>query len=134
MTLEEAFYAHAVAGTSIASLIGTRLYPSMIPQDASLPAAAYQRVASTRMTAHDGATGHATATIQVTCQATTYSAANQVANAFIARFDGVKGNWGSGSPVEVFRCTVETDVDSFESPTNDASTRRVDLLVHYREA
>lgn len=133
MTLEEALVAQALAGGSIASLISTRMYPSLIPQTATLPAVAYQRVATRRLTAHDGATAQAWATMQITCQGATYSSAKAVSNAIRARFDGVAGTWGSGTPVTVYRCTVETEVDSFES-TNDASTVRVDLLIHYKEA
>lgn len=129
MTLEEAFYATATANAGISALISTRLYPLLIPQTATLPAAAYQRVASVRETAHDGSTQFVTATLQVACQATTYSAAKALALAFVTCFHGVRGTWGT---VEVMRCVVNTELDSDEM--EDAATTRVDLLVYYKES
>jgi hypothetical protein len=129
VTLEEAFYTTATANAGISALIGTRLYPLLIPQTSALPAAAYQRVTSTRETAHDGSTNFVTATLQVSCQATSYASAKALAGAFISAFHGVRGTWGT---VEVFRCTVNTELDSDE--VEDAATTRVDLLVYYRES
>lgn len=130
MTLEEAFYSKATGTSGISALISTRLYPNFIPEGAALPAAAYQRVATARQPAHDGTTGHARGNLQVTCQATTYSAVKAVAAQFVAAFHGVKGTWGGS--VEVFRSAVETEIDGEQG--EDAATVRVDLLIDYREA
>lgn len=129
MTLEEAFYSKATNTAGISALVSTRIYPNLIPETATLPAVAYQRVASTRQPAHDGSTGHARATLQVTCQAATYSAVKAVVAAIVAAFHGIRGTWGT---VEVFRSAVNTEVDSDEM--EDAATVRVDLLIDYREA
>lgn len=64
--------------SGVSGLIGTRLYPVVIPQDKTLPAVAYQKISATRVHTLAGPTNLAHPRVQLTCWALTYAEAKQV--------------------------------------------------------
>jgi hypothetical protein len=62
----------------IAAIISDRLYPVKLPQEATLPALTYQRVGGGVDITHDQDYAHSPS-IQFTCWAETYKAAEQLA-------------------------------------------------------
>lgn len=87
-TLEEGLVAHLMGDSGVTASISTRLYPLVVPQDVTLPAAAYQRISGPREHAHDGPTGLARARIQFTFVGATYAEAKDAATAFRQSLDG----------------------------------------------
>jgi len=132
MTIEEALYAHLVADSGVAAQIGNRLYPLVIPQDAALPAAAYQRISGPRVLAHDGTLGLADARMQFTSHAETYSDAKALARAIRESVDGYRGVMGGAGGVMVQGCSVENETDSY-GPAGEVRTVRLDVFVLYSE-
>lgn len=57
MSLESGLFSLITTDAGVAALMGTRLYPSILPQDAVLPAGTYQRIAGPVGYAHDGEAG-----------------------------------------------------------------------------
>lgn len=62
------------------ALVSGRVYPLIVPQDATRPAIAYQRISGARTYSHDMESS-AFVRIQLTCEGTTYSEAVSVASA-----------------------------------------------------
>ena len=139
MLIEEAFHAFVLADAGVSALAGTRGYSRVIPQDAALPAWAYQRVSTPeRARSHSGPSGLACARFQVTCQAATYGAAKGLANAIRRACDGYAGYMGGSSTgVYVGVTQVEGDVDGFSTPAApevSAATVRLDVIVWHQES
>ena len=57
MAIEAGLYAHLVGSAGVTALVATRVYPLLVPQDATLPAIAYQRISGPRDHTHDGPSG-----------------------------------------------------------------------------
>lgn len=69
------------------ALVNNRVYPSVLPEGATLPALVYTRVSGPRVNAHDGYTGLANPRYQVTSHANSFgemmSLAAQVRDAIL---------------------------------------------------
>lgn len=91
MSAETELYATLSGAAGVTALVSTRIYPDIIPQDADLPAIAYQRTGTEFLnTIHGGAPlGHA-ATLEITCVGETRPAANAIANAVVAALAGTE--------------------------------------------
>ena len=106
MTVDQGFYTYVTAQSAITDLISTRLYPVLLPQNATLPAATYRRVDSPRIHSHDGASGLASPRFQVDIWVDAkapddqYAALLAIGDAFRQTLDGYSGLMG----------TVTTDV------------------------
>lgn len=128
MTIEESQYAY-LAGQSTNA--GARIYPNVIPQDATLPAIAYQRISGPRVMKHSGASGLAFARIQYSCTAATYSAAKALLHQVRAALNGFTGTMGTGG-VTVEHCIVKNEVDGYNE-VSDKQVIRLDVQFFYKE-
>jgi hypothetical protein len=89
MSAETDLYAVLSGAAGVTALVSTRIYPDVVPEEATLPAIAYQRTSTEYSTTiHGGAPVAETPTIEITCVATTRPGANAVANAVIASLAG----------------------------------------------
>jgi hypothetical protein len=133
-TIEEAIYAHLITDAGVSALASTRIYPQTIPQDIDLPAIAYQRISGPRISAHDGPTGLARARMQLTCQASTYTAAKGLAMAARRALDGYAGivTTTGNDTVEIEAAFLANEWDGYEVVTGQ-STVRVDFMILYAE-
>ncbi len=77
----EALVEWLLADSAIAALIGERLYPDVIPQDAARPAVAYQLIDVQHVPSRTAGAHLARSLIQFTCDAETYSGAKALATA-----------------------------------------------------
>lgn len=127
--LEEGLYTFLTTTAAIAALVGTRIYPLLIPLDATLPAAAYQRISGPFEAAHDGPTGLVRARIQITCVGATYAAARAVAAAIVTAMLGYRGAMGDYT-VSV---PVIENVRDDRADTLSACVSRLDAIIWYRE-
>jgi len=127
--LEAGLYAALTGAARVAGLVSERVYPEVIPQEATLPAMAYQRVSGLRGHYHGGGLGLARGRIQLTIVAETYSEAKEVAGAVRDLFP-YRGELGG--LVNVFAGWVENEVDGY-GPLIEAPTVRLDLWFLYSE-
>lgn len=130
MILEEGVVVRLMATAPLTALIGARLYPQTIPEEAPRPAAAFQRISGTYDTAHDGPTGWGRARLQFTAQADIYLEAKAVAAAIRAALHGFRGTMGT---VTVHGAFATNDLDGFNEAT-DRETVRLDVLFYYKES
>ena len=89
--IEEALVALLEADAGVSALVGNRIYPIVIPDGASLPAIAYQRISGPRAETMDGPSGLAWPRFQITSVAETVSEAIALANAVRHALDGYSG-------------------------------------------
>jgi len=134
MEIEAAFYSFITSQAVTSSLVSTRVYPLNIPQEATLPAVAYQRISGGRELTHGGPQqGLLRARLQVTITAVNYDEVKAAAAAIRLLFNGFRGWWGpaQGTGVYVQFCSVEELGDGYGA-TMERVTTRLDLVVNYR--
>ncbi len=132
MNYEQALVTKLEATTAITNLVGTRMYPNIIPQEVALPALAYQRISSERSQFHDGTVFYDTARVQITIRATTYASAKSVISALKTTLSGFKGTMGGAGGVTVFETNVENELDGYDQAAGH-STVRLDITALYKE-
>jgi hypothetical protein len=131
MSIESGLVTYLMAQGRVTTLISTRLYPVVIPQDASLPAAAYQLISGDWERQHDKRTGGAKlrrARIQITVTGVDYDDAKEAAAAIEEVCDSFRGQWGTEYVQE---CRVEALGDGWGAQV-DKFTTRMDLAIIYR--
>lgn len=132
--LEQAVYSRLTGHAGLAALVGSRVYPLVLPQRPTLPAVTYQRVEALRQSAMGVDTGLASARVQVDSWATTYAGSKGVA----AQVRAALQRWrGTEAGVTVEDAFLERDQDLFEDEGSSAEGKlyRVsqDYLIWYRE-
>ena len=128
--IERGLYAAIVGWEYLGELVGDRVFPVVVPEDADLPAVAYQRISGPRLLGQAGSLGVGEARIQVTVIAATYADAKQVAGGIRDLLNGYRGTLGGAC--EVWSCRVENEVDGYGAQVETA-TVRLDLWFLYRE-
>ena len=127
--IESALHSHLTSDAAVSTIVGTRVYPLLIPQDASLPAIAYQRISALRVTAQDGPSNLARSRLQVTCVAESYSGVKALATAVRQALHGYKGTVDG---VTVGASFLETDVDQYADESGLYSVQ-MDFRIWYGE-
>lgn len=115
---------------AVAALIGTRMYPALIPQDAVLPALAYQQISEPGLYSHEGDVGLMVVRMQFTAQATSYASARAVLDALRAVLTGYSGTVNNTHFQAVF---VENARDEWAA-TFERATARLDVSIWHRSA
>ena len=109
MNIEQTLVAYLVTVPALTALVSSRVYPLVLPQNAALPAIAYQRISGPREHSHSGPSGLAHPRIQLACWAATYAEAKAVAAALRQGIDGNRTFCQA--------CFVESDIDDYEPET-----------------
>lgn len=141
MTIEEAVYTKTIGDATLAGLVGTRVYPLLVPQDAAMPAIAYQKVSSFKHQAHDGSSHLARSRIQFTVEADDYATAKSVATALKECWDSYAGYVGDTvNGLAIQGTSIENDIDGenigataqMATPVMMAPVVRIDVVMwHY---
>lgn len=132
MLLEAAIYNEISTDAGVVAIASTRIYPTFIPADASLPAVAYQVFMYPGPLAHDATEGLKSARVQFTCTATTYLVAKNLARAIKALLHGIKRTFGGSGGVTVEYSEVVSLLDGYDFDT-EKHTVRVDVMFLYKE-
>ena len=133
-TIEEAMVARMAATAAITALIGSttsmRLYPLAVPQTATLPAMAYQKISSPKEQSQSGSSHLARSRFQLTLIAETYAGVKALATAVKQCWDDYHG---TVSGVRIDHCSIDNDTDSqIERQATAVPVVRIDVLVwHY---
>lgn len=92
---EVALRARLLAVAGVSALVGTRVYPVILPQNPTFPAITYQRIGGRRESSFAGPIGLAGPLYRLDCwggaAGTGYAAAKGLANAVRLALDGWKG-------------------------------------------
>lgn len=133
--LEEAIFSRAGAIAPLAALIGTRLYPVILPQNPTLPAATYRRISTRRPNAMGRDPGIAFARIQFTAWATTPLGAKQVKEAIRGDSAGAGyQRWrGTVAGVAVLDSILISELEFYDE-TSQLFAAAADFVMPHREA
>jgi hypothetical protein len=100
--IEEAIVSLVTANAAVKALIGTRLYPNLIPEKAQLPAAAYQLTSTGTNYNHSGQSSIATPELGFTFDSRSYDEAKAIGAAVKAVLSGYRGTVGTVKIGSVF--------------------------------
>lgn len=136
-TIEEALRTVLIGNVGVSALVGTRVYPVVAPQGASLPAVVYQRISANRQHHLQGPSGLTQVRMQFTAIATTYSAMKALANALRQALDGYR-NTVSGVFVQAVLSAGEREQFIGETVQSGAEadmtySTQLDMLVWHSE-
>jgi hypothetical protein len=122
-------YTLITSDSAVAALIGTRLYPLRIPQDAALPAVSYQLISQPGHYAHaEGDVGLRRSRVQLTVQANDYARMRSVLAALSDAVSGYRGTTGSTWFQAIFTETVRDEwAEAFERGAG-----RMDVIIWHR--
>ncbi len=118
----EDFATFLSADPGVSGLIGSRIYPRLLPQNATLPAVVYSQVSGLRVTTHDKAANFTDQVYQFECVASDYKSMKKLAEKVRQAMEGFQGTMGATNVQGVFM-TGERD-----APYQlDSLTYRTDL-------
>lgn len=117
MSIESAIVDCLEHHVGLSALVGARVYPLVLPQDAEVPAVVYQRVSAPRVHAIGGASFLASPRFQFTCWGATYASAKAVAEQVIAALDGVLGSIGEEDEAPQWFAQLDNDLDDYDEAT-----------------
>jgi len=112
--IEDAIFTRLTTHAGLSALIGTRAYPLQAPQNAATPFLVYQRVSAQRISAMGNDTGLARGRFQVSCFASTYSSAKDVAAQARAALQRWRGTVNGTTIQDTY---FENDVDVYNPGT-----------------
>lgn len=101
-----------LADGTIAGLVATRIYPSILPQSPTLPAITYSTVSASRQNTMDGPDGLPSKRIQIDAWSSSFAQAAALSNAIRVRIDGYRGAMGGSTIKGVFADTERQLYDS----------------------
>jgi hypothetical protein len=115
----------------VTALVGSRIYPLLVPQGFdNYPAVTYQVISEQRTPELTKQNGLMRARVQVTCWARTYSAAKGLKEAVRNAIDGESGTFPSGVFIEDSQDTVEESVGARPARLY---AKRIDAMVWVTE-
>ncbi len=136
-TVGKALRTKLLSYSAITTLIGQRMYPSALVQNATLPAVVYTKLRTTREHIIGNVTKLSHALYQFDCYATTKDTADSVSKAI--QDSGICAY--QGTTASIYFCGTEIssgEYDGDEPPTDGNQEHRYitsfDLEVHYQEA
>lgn len=135
MSIKAGLYSFLTGSTPIAAVVGTRVYPMLVPQGAAYPAITYQIVSNNHIRSHGGSSQLAYVRVQINSWAATAAAADSLQELIRNRMDGYAGTMGS---VTVQSCFLDGERDAFEPSPGDEADRiygyRQDFTIAYTES
>lgn len=137
-TLEAALVALLVPGGAVGAIVGTRVYPVVLPQTPLYPSIRYQRIDTVRGPYRKMATGrseYARPRFQIDCFATTAAAAQALADAVRSVLDGFSGTSAS---VQIGSVALEDEAADAEPGVGAGGVtiyrHRLDFVIGHAEA
>lgn len=128
MMLEERLYTYLTADSGLSTLIGTRLYPDVLPENVTLPAVCYQRVSTVPTHSRDGGAKLFMCRFQFDVFGADAKGVRQTVLALEAALNGFKGI----TDPRVDATFIDNDGAQYENLT-EYHRATVDALIHYLE-
>lgn len=112
MSAESTLYTLLTGNPGVTALVGTRIYPDIVPEGKATPYIGYERVATDPVAVMSGPAPAAIARITLACWADTRTAADAVAAAVVAAMVNTDfTHLASGSEVDEATGRLSTTVD-----------------------
>ena len=114
MAIQDGIYAFLIADAGVSAIVGTRVYPILMPQNPTFELITYQKISGVRGKQLSGTTGYARPVIQIDCWAESFLTAQTLADAVRSAVDGYSGLMGSDV---VDRAQIMNEMDLYENET-----------------
>jgi len=111
MSISQALRAFLLAQPSIVALVGTRIYPQVLPQQPTYPAITYAQVSGVRMQILEGPAGRARPRITINSWGESHESMDALAGALRAALDGYAGPMGD---LSVGAVVLDNEFEVFE--------------------
>lgn len=108
MSLEASLFTFLTGAAGVTALVGTRVFPGVIPQGAAQPAIVYAKRSRNRQQLFCGTDGLKQTRVDIDCYATSYRQSVLLANAVTAALEDFSGTMGTTRVPRIF---LETEVD-----------------------
>lgn len=128
--LNEAIYGRLQAVVGVTNLVGTRVYPVVLPQDPIYPAIRYQQLAGSREPTMGSNNGLVNTTVQIDSYSESYAQARQVAEEVRSALQRFRGTVAG---VVIEGAFVEGPLDVFEDQIKKYRVQQ-DFTVWHRES
>lgn len=129
--MEAALFKHLSTQAGVTALVGTRIYPLVLPQNVAYPAIRYQRISTPRVYSKSGPSGDSRPRLQIDCWALTYGDAKRLADAVET---AMKGFAGTHNGHRVASVVCDDEQDGYEpDPAPPVYRRTLDFLIWYEE-
>lgn len=113
----------------LTALAGTRVYPSVAPQNVTAPFVTYRRISAVRRSGFGEDIGIVSARFQLDAIAQTYSSMRAVVEQIVLALQRWRSDLTNPVVIETF---IENEYELYEDEP-DLHHGAVDALVHYRE-
>jgi hypothetical protein len=120
MTIDEALYTYLSTYAGLISLLSTRVYPEVLPQNVIYPAIVYQQIDGDRVHVMGNDSNLANTEWQLTCWGDTITSARAIAAQLRAALQNYSGTMGGAGGVTVQRVYIQPG----EASGQDAGTLR----------
>jgi len=118
VNLEESLYAYLKAYAGLSALVGSRIYPLILPQPPTLPAVTYFKVSLVnKRTLASPSNVLKQVRVQFSCWADTYSEAKSVAAQVKLALQDFRGEMGGAGGVQVLDGNIINEQDLYETDT-----------------
>lgn len=116
MTMEEALYSYLSGYAGLTALVGTRIYPEMLPDSPTYPAVSYSRVSTRReRTLTIPSVAAVEARFQCSCWGERYADAKAVAVQIKAALQDFQGVMGGTGGVTVLEASTVNELDQHDA-------------------
>lgn len=134
--IHEELRTYLLSKDAVSDLVGgTRIFPGIIPKGKEQPAVMYQRISSYRVRSMTGSSNLTKTRFQLSCWATLYKSAHQLAENIRLAVDGFSGVMGSTPVNAVF--IEDQDEDNEPAIGSEADKRfvvRLDISIWHYES
>jgi hypothetical protein len=114
MLVDEALVSHLLSKTAITSIVSSRVYGMIAPQDAPYPHITINQISGERVRSMEGSSGLNRAVFNVHVWAKKPLEAKTLSDKVRLVVDGFKGLMGGVSGVYIGACFVEDDIDLYD--------------------
>ncbi|KKM90811.1 hypothetical protein LCGC14_1234830 [marine sediment metagenome] len=108
---------HLLDDPVVGALVGTRVYPMVLPQNVTPPAISYLQTGGERSVHTGGSSGLANARVQISCWATTYLGSKALADAARLSLEAFSGELGGGGGRTIVQGAFVSDEREFYEST-----------------
>ena len=131
MEIEEALFSRLSTFTGLSALVGSRIYPMLMPQNCVNPAITYQKISGAVVQAFQKDTNLAHPIFQVSCWGKTYQEVKGVAKQIKLALRDFSGLMGGAVPVSAV--LIQGEVDDYETDSKTFSIK-IDFEIWHEEA
>lgn len=114
--------------SDVTAIIGTRMFPRVLPQGESLPAIVFSLVTSTSEHKITGASSGVRAIVQLDCYAETHIAANDLSEKVRLALHGYSGTAGSST---IGSSLLENKREMFDAPTDGSDVPAYRVMMEW---